>query len=257
MFHQKLEKFPDDFLWGAASAAYQVEGAHDADGKGVSVWDVYSKIPGKTFKGTNGDIAIDHYHRYKEDVQLMAEMGLKTYRFSVSWSRIIPDGEGEVNKEGLKFYESLVDELLSHNIEPVLTLYHWDIPQALQDKYNGWESRKVIQAFKKYCSVLYKALGDKVTYWITFNEQNVFTQMVPEGKIGPSFGYGPVYPLTANPKDVLAAENSHDFNNSWWLDIYCKGRYPVSVFKQLERLGIEPTVLEEDEELLKSAKPDF
>jgi 6-phospho-beta-glucosidase len=295
MYHKKIVDFPSDFLWGAASAAYQVEGAHDVDGKGTSIWDVYSKIPGKTFKGTNGDIAIDHYHRYKEDVQLMAEMGLKTYRFSVSWSRIIPDGDGDINEEGLEFYENLVDKLLNHNIEPVLTLYHWDIPQALQDKYNGWESREVIQAFKKYCSVLYKALGDKVNYWITFNEQNVFTQMgyrwathppgvsdvkrmfeanhiinlanaeainlfhemVPNGKIGPSFGYGPVYPLTANPKDVLAAENSHDFNNSWWLDIYCKGRYPISVFKQLERLGIEPTIFEEDEELLKSAKPDF
>src|SRR5690625_2723599 len=295
MFHQELDKFPPDFLWGAASAAYQVEGAHDKDGKGPSIWDVYSKVPGKTFKGTNGDIAIDHYHHYKEDIRLMAEMGLKTYRFSVAWSRIIPDGEGDINELGLKFYENLIDELLSNNIQPVLTLYHWDIPQALQDKYNGWESRETIQAFKKYCSVLYKRFGDKVKFWVTFNEQNVFTQMgyrwashpldisdikrmfeanhiinlanaevinlfhdmVPNGKIGPSFGYGSVYPLTADPKDILAAENSHEFNNSWWLDIYCKGRYPVSIFKQLKKLGIEPTILEKDEKLLESAKPDF
>ena len=135
MYHQNLEEFPENFLWGSASAAYQIEGAFDEDGKGPSVWDTFSKIPGKTFEHTNGDIAIDHYHRYKEDVRLMAEMGLKAYRFSVAWSRIIPDGEGEINESGIDFYENLVDELLLYGIEPVLTLYHWDIPQALQDKY--------------------------------------------------------------------------------------------------------------------------
>src|SRR5699024_6365109 len=148
MFHQKLDKFPTDFLWGAASAAYQVEGAHNVDGKGVSIWDVYSKIPGKTFKGTNGDIAIDHYHRYKEDVQLMAEMGLKTYRFSVSWSRILPDGEGEVNEAGLKFYEDLVAELIKNKVEPILTLYDCDLQLALQVHSKGWQSRAPLQAFK-------------------------------------------------------------------------------------------------------------
>lgn len=295
MYHQELDNFPNDFLWGAASAAYQIEGAHDEDGKGASVWDIFSKIPGKTYQGTNGDVAVDHYHRYKEDVRLMAEMGLKAYRFSVAWSRIIPDGEGEVNEKGLEFYENLVDELLKYGIEPVLTLYHWDIPQALQEKYNGWESREVIPAFKKYCEVLYDRLGEKVTYWVTFNEQNVFTAMgyrwethppnvsdvkrmfeanhvinlanakainlfhekVPNGKIGPSFGYGPVYPLTADPNDVLAVENSNEFNNSWWLDVYCKGKYPAFILKQLKKLGAAPTILPEDEQLLKSAKPDF
>lgn len=295
MFHETLDSFPKNFLWGAASAAYQVEGAFDTDGKGPSIWDEFTKIPGKTFEGTNGDVAIDHYHRYKEDVKLMADMGLKAYRFSVSWSRILPDGEGEVNEAGLKFYEDLVDELIKNKVEPILTLYHWDLPLALQEKYKGWESRETIQAFKQYCALLFERLGKKVTYWVTFNEQNVFTsmgyrweahppnvsdtkrlfeanhiinlanaeviklfkEMVPEGKIGPSFGYGPVYPLTANPADVLAAENAHDFNNGWWLDVYCKGRYPVSAFKHLEKMGVAPTVLPEDTVLLKEAKPDF
>lgn len=295
MYHQNLEEFPENFLWGSASAAYQIEGAFDEDGKGPSVWDTFSKIPGKTFENTNGDIAIDHYHRYKEDVRLMAEMGLKAYRFSVAWSRIIPDGEGEINEKGLSFYENLVDELLLYGIEPVLTLYHWDMPQALQDKYNGWESREVIGSFKKYCKALFERLGNKVKYWVTFNEQNVFTamgyrwethppnvsdvkrmfeanhvvnlanaevinlfhEMVPEGLIGPSFGYGPMYPATSNPADILAAENGNDFNNSWWLDIYCKGRYPVFTLKQLKKNGIAPTILPDDEKLLASAKPDF
>lgn len=295
MYYETLDHFPTDFLWGAASAAYQIEGAFDQDGKGHSVWDIFSKIPGKTYQGTNGDIAVDHYNRYKEDVQLMAEMGLKAYRFSVSWARIIPDGEGEINEKGLDFYEDLVDELRKHNIEPVLTLYHWDLPQNLQEKYSGWESRKLIPAFKKYCLALYKRLGKKVTYWVTFNEQNVFTAMgyrweahppnvsdlkrmfeanhivnlanaeaiklfrevVPNGKIGPSFGYGPTYPLTADPNDVLSAENGNDFNNRWWLDVYCKGKYPVFTMKHLKKLGVEPTILPDDETVLKQAKPDF
>lgn len=295
MHHQQLDEFPKQFLWGAASAAYQIEGAYAEDGKGPSIWDEFSKIPNKTVQGTNGDVAVDHYHRYKEDVQLMADMGMKAYRFSVAWSRIIPDGEGEVNEAGIQFYADLIDELILHNIEPVLTLYHWDLPLALQEKYGGWESRKLVGFFKKYCEVLYDRFGEKVKYWVTFNEQNVFTAMgyrweshppntsdvkrmfeanhfinlanaeairsfkerVPNGLIGPSFGYGPMYPLTANPADVLAAENGDDFNNSWWLDVYCKGKYPVFTFKQLEKLGVAPTVLPEDEALLQSAKPDF
>lgn len=295
MYHEKLESFPEQFLWGAASAAYQVEGAYKSEGKGPSIWDEFSKIEGKTFEGTNGDVAIDHYHRFEEDIRLMAEMGMKTYRFSVSWSRVLPEGEGEINEAGVQFYEKLVDKLTKNGIEPVLTLYHWDLPLALQEKYDGWESRKMISIFTNYCKVLYERLGSKVTYWVTFNEQNVFTsmgyrwaahppdvsdikrmyeanhiinlanakaiqlfkKMVPNGQIGPSFGYGPVYPATADPKDVLAAENAHEFNNSWWLDVYCKGRYPIAVFKQLKARGIAPTILPEDEEILKLGKPDF
>lgn len=295
MYYQNLKKFPKDFLWGAASAAYQIEGAWNEGGKGPSIWDQFSKIPGKTFHGTNGDVAVDHYHRYKEDVRLMAQMGLKAYRFSIAWSRIIPDGDGEVNPEGLKFYDDLINELLKNKIEPVITLYHWDIPQALQDTYGGWESREVIGAFEKYCRAVFEKYGDRVTYWVTFNEQNVFTQMgyrwashppnvqdvkrmyaanhivnlanatainlfhklVPKGKIGPSFGYGPTYPITANPNDILAADNADDFNNNWWLDVYCRGKYPALVMNHLQQLGIAPQVTAADSKLLKSAKPDF
>lgn len=132
-----MAAFPQDFLWGAATAAYQVEGGHDADGKGPSIWDIYSHQPGTTFQGTNGDIAVDHYHRFREDVALMAEMGLQSYRFSISWPRLLPRGRGEVNEPGVKFYSDLIDELLAHNIEPMITLYHWDLPQALQDEGVG------------------------------------------------------------------------------------------------------------------------
>lgn len=295
MYYKNLKKFPHDFLWGAASAAYQIEGAWNEDHKGPSIWDNFSKIPEKTFHGTNGDVAIDHYHRYKEDVRLMSEMGLKAYRFSIAWSRIIPDGDGEINPAGLKFYDDLIDELLKYGIQPVVTLYHWDIPQALQDKYNGWESREVIGAFKKYCEAVFNQYGDRVNYWVTFNEQNVFTAMgyrwashppnvtevkrmyaanhiinlanaeainlfhrlVPKGKIGPSFGYGPTYPITANPDDILAADNADDFNNNWWLDVYCRGTYPALVMNHLKELGIAPEVTAADSKLLKSAKPDF
>ncbi len=295
MYHEKLDPFPDNFLWGAASAAYQIEGAWKDDGKGPSIWDTFSKIEGKTFEGTTGDVAINHYYQFKEDVALMKKMGLKAYRFSVSWSRIFPEGEGKINQAGLDFYEALVDELIKNDIEPLLTLYHWDLPQALQDRYNGWESRKTAEAFVNYCRVLFERLGHKVTYWITMNEQNVFIslgyrwaahppiikdlkrmyeanhivnianakaitlfhEVVPHGKIGPSFGYGPVYSLTSDPRDVLAAENAESINNSWWLDVYCKGKYPEFVLKQLGDRGLKPTILKEDMKILASAKPDF
>ncbi|MFC6316108.1 glycoside hydrolase family 1 protein [Lapidilactobacillus achengensis] len=295
MYYQKLDEFPQDFLWGAASAAYQIEGAFDEAGKGRSIWDTYAHTPGNTYQGTTGDVAVDHYHHMEEDVALMGKMGLKAYRFSVAWSRVIPDGEGAVNEAGLDFYRRLIKALRANHVEPVLTLYHWDLPQALQDKYQGWESRETIAAFKKYCQVLFAAFKDDVKYWVTFNEQNVFTsmgyrwgthppkvmdikrmyaanhiinlanaeainlfhEMVPNGLIGPSFGYGPVYPLTGDPNDVLASVNADDFNNNWWLDVYCRGEYPFFMMKQLQRMGIAPVVTAADEQLLKSAKPDF
>ena len=172
MIHTHLKPFPKNFLWGSASAAYQVEGAWNADGKGPSVWDVFTKIPGKTYKGSNGDVAVDHYHRFKEDVALMAEMGLKAYRFSVSWPRIYPAGKGEINEAGLAFYDRLINELISHKIEPVLTLYHWDVPQTLMDEYGAWESRQIIGDFNNYCVALYERFGDRVKYWVSLNEQN-------------------------------------------------------------------------------------
>lgn len=295
MEHKKLVPFPEDFLWGSASAAYQVEGAMEEDGKGLSVWDEFVKIPGKTFKETTGEVAVDHYHRYKEDVQLMAEQGLKAYRFSVAWSRVIPDGDGEVNEAGLQFYENLIDELLAHNIEPIVTLYHWDIPQALQDKYKGWESRQVIEDFTRYSTILFERFNGKVNYWVTLNEQNVFTshgymmgshppgvkdpkrfyeanhianlanasvikafrELGIKGKIGPSFAYGPTYALDSKPENQLAADNNETFNAHFWMDVYVFGKYPKLAMKWLEENNLAPTIEEGDYSLLVEGKPDF
>ena len=163
-----------DFLWGCASAAYQVEGAYDEDGKGPSVWDQFVRQPGRTFRGSNGDVAVDHYHRWKEDIALMAELGLKAYRFSIAWARVFPEGTGKVNESGMQFYENIVDECRRYGIEPLITLYHWDLPQALQDRFEGWESPECIDAFVQYAEAMFQRLGKKVKYWITFNEQNIW-----------------------------------------------------------------------------------
>ncbi len=147
-------KFPSDFLFGAASAAYQVEGGWNEGGKGVSNWDVFSKIPGKTFENTNGDIAVDHYHHWKEDIGLMAEMGLESYRFSISWPRIIPDGTGAVNEQGIQFYRQIIEECLKYGIVPFVTLYHWDMPQVLEER--GGEIKKPLMrlsAMQKFVSM--------------------------------------------------------------------------------------------------------
>jgi beta-glucosidase len=162
-------KFPDGFLWGSATAAYQVEGAYKEDGRGMSVWDTFSHTPGKTAHGDTGDVADDHYHRYKEDIQLMKALGLTSYRFSVSWSRILPDGTGAVNPKGLDFYNRLVDELLQANIQPFCTLFHWDLPQALQDK-GGWQSKETSKAFADYAGVMAGKLSDRVKHFMTLNE---------------------------------------------------------------------------------------
>ncbi|HEX9440553.1 MAG TPA: family 1 glycosylhydrolase, partial [Roseiflexaceae bacterium] len=145
-------RFPDNFLWGAATAAYQIEGASDEDGKGESIWDRFSHTPGKVLNGTTGDVACDHYHRWRDDIALMRELGLQAYRFSISWPRILPAGVGAVNAAGLDFYDRLVDGLLEAGIQPFVTLYHWDLPQALQDQ-GGWASRATVAAFANYVDV--------------------------------------------------------------------------------------------------------
>jgi beta-glucosidase len=164
--------FPSNFLWGAATASYQIEGAWNEDGKGESIWDRFSHTPGKVENGDTGDVACDHYHRYQDDIALMRQLGLKAYRFSVSWPRVIPAGRGSINRAGLDFYDRLVDALLAANIEPFLTLYHWDLPQALHDA-GGWESRETCHAFADYAALLAKRLGDRVKRWATFNEPGV------------------------------------------------------------------------------------
>ncbi len=161
--------FPEGFVWGAATAAYQIEGAWDADGKGESIWDHFSHTPGKIEGGDTGDVACDHYHRYLEDIALMQQLGLGAYRFSISWPRVIPGGRGAANPAGLDFYERLVDALLEANIEPFVTLYHWDLPQALQD-LGGWPQRELCGYFADYAALMVKRLGDRVRCWTTFNE---------------------------------------------------------------------------------------
>ncbi|BBJ43581.1 hypothetical protein SSPO_062990 [Streptomyces antimycoticus] len=161
--------FPPGFLWGAASAAYQVEGAAQEDGRTPSIWDTFSHTPGRVLAGDTGDVAIDHYHRFREDVRLMAELNLAAYRFSVSWSRVQPTGRGPAVQRGLDFYRSLVDELLGAGIQPVLTLYHWDLPQELENA-GGWPERETAERFAEYAGIVAGALGDRVEFWTTLNE---------------------------------------------------------------------------------------
>src|SRR5512133_1212272 len=167
-------RFPDGFLWGAATSAYQIDGAPLADGAGPSIWHRFSHTPGLTANDENGDVACDHYRRWEGDVRLMKELGLTAYRFSVSWSRILPDGKGHVNPRGLGFYERLVDALLEAGIAPNVTLYHWDLPAALDDQ-GGWLNRDVASWFADYARVMYRALGDRVPMWATLNEPWVVT----------------------------------------------------------------------------------
>jgi beta-glucosidase len=169
-------RFPEGFVWGTATASYQIEGAWQADGKGESIWDRYAHTPGKIDNNDTGDVALDHYHRYKEDVQLMKALGAKAYRFSISWPRIFPQGDGQPNAKGLDFYSRLVDELLANGIEPYATLYHWDLPQALQDR-GGWESRDVPRLFADYAGYVADQLGDRVKHYFTINEFTSFVEL--------------------------------------------------------------------------------
>jgi beta-glucosidase len=162
-------RFPDSFVWGTATAAFQIEGAVAADGRGTSIWDTFTHEPGRIVDGTDADVACDHYHRYAEDVALMADLGLGSYRFSIAWPRIVPSGSGEVNRGGLDFYSRLVDALLEHGIEPLATLYHWDLPQPLQDA-GGWTNRDTAARFADYAQVVGATLGDRVPTITTFNE---------------------------------------------------------------------------------------
>ncbi|MCC2322889.1 GH1 family beta-glucosidase [Cellulomonas xiejunii] len=162
-------QFPGDFLWGSATASYQIEGAVDEDGRAPSIWDTFSHTPGKVLDGDTGDVAVDHYHRVPEDVAIMQDLGLQAYRFSVAWPRIVPAGTGEVNQAGLDFYSDLVDRLVAAGIEPVVTLYHWDLPQALEDE-GGWTNRATAYAFAEYARIVARALGDRIHLWTTLNE---------------------------------------------------------------------------------------
>ncbi len=189
-------RFDEGFLWGVATASYQIEGAVNEDGRGPSIWDTFSHTPGKVLHGDTGDTTCDHYHRLEEDLDLMAELGLEAYRFSVAWPRIQPSGSGPVNQKGLDFYRRLVDGLRERSIEPMLTLYHWDLPQALEDR-GGWTSRETSERFAEYAGVVYEALSDSVKFWITLNEPWVAAWM--------GHGYGLHAPGHADPAKALCA----------------------------------------------------
>ncbi len=168
-------QFPTTFLWGCATASYQVEGAVREDGRKPSVWDTFSHTPGRTSMDHTGDVAADHYHRYKDDVQLLKWLGVKAYRFSIAWPRVFPDGSGQPNEKGIAFYERLVDELLANGIQPCATLFHWDLPQALEDRYGGWRSRETAKYFGDYAAYVSQRLSDRVSRFFTINEFSCFT----------------------------------------------------------------------------------
>ncbi|MBD7910869.1 MULTISPECIES: glycoside hydrolase family 1 protein [Clostridium] len=291
MFHKELKAFPKNFLWGASTSAYQVEGAYNEDGKGLSVQDTKDVIEGTPdFK-----VASDHYHHYKEDIALFAEMGFKAYRFSISWSRVIPDGDGEVNLKGIEFYNNLIDELIAHDIEPIVTMYHFDLPYALQLK-GGWSNRETIDAFVRYSKVLFENFGDRVRYWLTINEENMMIlhgaaigigdsqndniqkdlyqqnhhmllaqakamqichTICMNAKIGPAPNITSIYPKTSKPEDVLAAQTFSAIRNWLYLDVAVYGKYNDIAWSYMVEKGIEPNMEDGDFRILREAKPDF
>jgi beta-glucosidase len=270
--------FPPGFVWGAATASYQIEGAWQADGKGESIWDRFSHTPGKIEHGHTGDVACDHYYRWREDIGLMQELGLHAYRFSIAWPRVLPAGRGAVNAAGLDFYDQLVDGLLAAGIQPYVTLYHWDLPQALQD-LGGWTNRDVAHWFADYADIVSRRLGDRVQHWITHNEPWVAAFMGemlgvhapgnqdlgralatahhlllshglaleplranagPAARLGVTLNLTAAYPASDRSEDEAAAQRMDGFINRWFLDPLCRGRYPEDILAQFEGQMIEP-----------------
>ncbi len=203
--HSAARSLPEGFLWGCATAAYQIEGGAAEDGRGPSVWDVFSHKPGITVNGDTGDVADDSYHLYKEDVRLLKNLGVATYRMSISWSRIFPQGTGQPNPKGLDYYNRVVDELLASKITPYITLFHWDLPQTLQDKVGGWQSRETSKAFAEYAAYVTKHLGDRVHHWMTTNEFVCFTDLgYQTGRFAPGLKVSPAQVNQVRHHAILA-----------------------------------------------------
>jgi beta-glucosidase len=201
----KFFKFPDGFLWGCATASYQIEGGAKDGGRGPSIWDTFSHIPGKVNNNDTGDVADDDYHLYKQDVQLLKSLGAKIYRFSVAWPRVFPEGTGQPNPQGIDFYSRLVDELLANGIEPFCTLFHWDLPQALQDRVGGWQSRKTSEAFAEYAGYVASRLSDRVHHFFTMNEFSSFIDLgYKDGRFAPGLKLPPAELNQARHNAVLA-----------------------------------------------------
>ena len=283
--------FPSGFRWGVATSSYQIEGAAFEDGRGMSIWDTFCRTPGKVFQGENGDVACDHYHRYESDIDLMLELGVSSYRFSIAWPRILPEGTGQVNEAGLDFYERLVDALLAKGITPYATLYHWDLPQPLQDA-GGWTVRPVVDAFVNYADVVSRRLGDRVKHWMTHNEpwcasflsywlgehapgHHDFAEAlaashhlllshgraVPvlrangaaDTEVGIVLNLGWADPASDSEADRGAVYRNEGHLNRWWLDPIYKGHYPADM---LELYGGLPVLQEGDEQEI-AAPVDF
>ena len=263
--------FPSDFIWGAATASYQIEGAAHEDGRGESVWDRFCATPGKVRAGDTGEVACDFYHRYPDDVKLMRELGLDAFRFSIAWPRVVPSGRGAVNEKGLDFYDRLVDELLANEIEPFATLFHWDTPQALEDE-GGWTDRATAEAFAEYAEVVAGRLGDRVHNWITHNEPwvhawigHAWGQHAPGrtsetdavaaahhlllshgwavdairrassgARVGITLNLAHAYPASDTPEDEAAAYQVDGEGNRWFLDPIFRGSYPADLLERNE-----------------------
>jgi beta-glucosidase len=283
--------FPKGFIWGSATAAYQIEGAHNEDGKGLSIWDEFSHTKGKIKNGDTGDVACDHYHRYSEDVELISSLKHSAYRFSISWSRILPKGKGEGNEKGLDFYDKLVDSLLAKQIEPFVTLYHWDLPLELH-KQGGWYNRDTVYAFQKFTEAVVKRLGDRVKKWITINEPwiimitgyilgvhapgyrkpyssfkiahhlllahglalQTIRSLSPDSQVGITNALTPIYSYKLN-KEIKQVKRANSIVNELWMDPIYKGHYPKEIESSVysQNKGV---TLEEDLKLI-SAKTDF
>ncbi|BDR58948.1 glycoside hydrolase family 1 protein [Xylocopilactobacillus apicola] len=281
-----------DFYWGASSSAFQIEGANRADGKGLSTVDVR---PVKTGIADTS-VAADFYHNWREDISLMDKLGINAFRLSISWSRIYPTGNGELNNDGLAFYDRVIDCLLDHNIEPIITINHFDMPQALIDQYNGWLSRKSVEDFARYTKTLFLHFGDRVKTWLTINEPLMLMynpgyngshydradettssnflilhhillaekyafklchQLIKNGKIAPVSAFQNVYPLSSEYEDVSAALTAESILSYWALDVAVKGSYPKTTYERLNKLGLAPKVSHADEIIFQMDVPDF
>ncbi|HLZ60891.1 MAG TPA: GH1 family beta-glucosidase [Ktedonosporobacter sp.] len=284
--------FPPHFLWGAATAAYQIEGAAYEDGRGLSIWDHFAATPGKTYRGENGDIAANHYHLVQQDTDLMTRLGLGAYRFSIAWPRILPHGRGTINTVGLDFYERLVDSLLARGIKPFATLYHWDLPLTLQQE-GGWVNRDTASAFADYAEIVVKRLGDRVEGWITLNEPwcsaylgygigvhapgiqdrqaaidaahhlllahglavpRIRAHNTPTAQVGITLNCTPITAADDRPETQRDVEHADAFANRWFLDPLFRGAYPDTLFATL---GLTPPPIQEGDFSIISAPLDF
>ncbi len=269
-----LQPFPKDFVWGVATSAQQIEGAFDEDGRGESVWDRYARLSGSIVDKTNPKVACDHYHRWRDDIGMLEWLGVGAYRFSIAWPRIVPDGDGKVNPKGLDFYDAFVDRLLAAGIQPFVTLNHWDIPQALQDR-GGWTSRATVDAFVRYADAVSRRLGDRVGNWVTHNEPwcmahlgyetgvhapglhlpsvslrvahhlllshgravEVLRRNSPRAEVGIVLILASVYPATGSDADRDAVRHLDGSFNRWYLDPLYRGAYPEDAIADRVKLG--------------------